>query len=356
MSHFTQKSNKLLSISINTRMKNLILPVLGTILLSSTMSLAQENQWSSARPDGHAPISVMGDHVHHKGEWMFSARSMNMFMDGNISGSSDFSNESIHCKFMVAPQKMQMSMTMIGAMYAPTDYLTIMAMSNYVTNSMDLKTKMGMDFTTQSGGLGDIQVTALVKILSKNRQSIHGNIGVSIPTGDIDQRDDTPMMMDAQLAYPMQLGTGTFDPSLAITYLGQTDKFSWGAQPSYTLRLGENTESYTFGNKLNAVAWGAVKLSEMFSASASMTFAHTEMINGMDADLNPMMMPLFNTMNSGRSQLDAGIGVNFLVPSGKLKNFRAGLEVTLPVYQNVSGIQMKNTFGGTLGIQYAIGH
>lgn len=108
---------------------------------------------------------------------------------------------------------------------------------------------------------------------------------------------------------------------------------------------------------MNAVAWGAVKLSGMFSVSASMTFAHTEMISGMDADLNPMMMmSLFNTMNSGRSQLDAGIGVNFLVPSGKMKNFRAGLEVKLPIYQNVSGIQMKNTFGGTLGIQYAIGH
>ena len=337
-------------------MKNLILPILGTILLCSKMSSAQELKCIFDRPDGYAPISVMGDHVHHKGGWMFSVKNMSMFMNGNLSATTDVSNETIYTNHMVAPQEMQMSMTMLGVMYAPTNYLTLMAMGNYTSNSMDLRTKMGTDFTTQSAGLGDVQITALVRILSNNRQSIHGNIGISIPSGSIDQRGDTPMMMNTQLAYPMQLGSGTWDPSVAITYVGQTDKFSWGVQPSYKFRIGENSESYTFGNQLNAVTWGAMKLSDMFSVSASLTYAQTDMISGADADLNPMMMPLFNTMNSGRSQLDAGLGLNFYVPSGKLKNFRVGIEVKLPVYQDVTGIQMKNTFGGTLGIQYAIGH
>jgi hypothetical protein len=337
-------------------MKNLILPVLGTILLCSMMSSAQEIQCSLARPDGQAPISVMGSHIHHKGAWMFSARSMNMFMKGNLSGTTEASNETIYTNHMIAPQEMKMTMTMIGVMYAPSDFLTLMAMGKYTSSSMDLRTKMGADFTPQSSGLGDVQVTALVKIFSKNRQSIHGNIGVSIPSGSIDQRDDTPMMMNASLAYPMQLGSGTWDPSIALTYLGQTDKFSWGVQPSYKFRIGENSESYTFGNRLNAVAWGAIILSDMFSLSASLTYVQTDMIDGADADLNPMMMPLFNTINSGRSQLDAGVGVNFYVPSGKLKDFRVGVEVKLPVYQDVMGIQMKNTLAGTLGIQYVIGH
>ena len=25
--------------------------------------------WPSSRPDGHAPIGVMGDHIHEQGEW-----------------------------------------------------------------------------------------------------------------------------------------------------------------------------------------------------------------------------------------------------------------------------------------------
>jgi len=58
-------------------MKN-ILKVLAILVIATNIAIAQEDptansqKWTSARPDGHAPISVMGDHTHHKGEWMFS--------------------------------------------------------------------------------------------------------------------------------------------------------------------------------------------------------------------------------------------------------------------------------------------
>ena len=334
----------------------ILTPILGAILLWSNVTIAQENQWTSARPDGHAPISVMGDHYHKKGEFMFSYRFMPMWMKDNLQSSDDISNEDIYQNFMVAPQKMNMHMHMLGAMYAPSDRVTLMVMGNYISNSMDLRTGMGVDFTTESGGLGDITVSSLIKIMNNNRQSLHGNVGISIPTGDIDQRDATPMMNDAQLAYPMQLGSGTWDPSLGLTYLGQSDKFSWGAQSKYKFRLDENSENYTFGNRFDVVGWGAIKVSDYFSFSTSLSYFDTQNTDGVDADLNPMMMPLFNTANSGRSQLDFGIGTNFFVPKGSLKDLRIGAEIKIPAYQQVNGIQMKNTLMATFGIQYTIGH
>lgn len=69
-----------------------------------------------------------------------------------------------------------------------------------------------MDFNTQSKGLGDSSITALIQLLQLPRKSIHASVGVSIPTGNIDQRGNTPMMNNAQLAYPMQLGSGTWGP------------------------------------------------------------------------------------------------------------------------------------------------
>ena len=334
----------------------ILTPVLGAILLWSNVTIAQENQWTSARPDGHAPISVMGDHYHKKGEFMFSYRFMPMWMEDNIQSSDDISNEDIYQNFMVAPQKMNMNMHMLGAMYAPSDRVTLMVMGNYISNSMDLRTRMGVDFTTESDGLGDITVLSLIKIMNSNRQSLHANVGISIPTGDIDQRDDTPMMNNAQLAYPMQLGSGTWDPIMGLTYLGQSDKLSWGAQSKYKFRLGDNSEDYTFGNRFDIVGWGAIKVSDYFSFSTSLSYYDTQKIDGVDADLNPMMMTLFNTANSGRSQLDVGIGTNFFVPKESLKNLRIGAELKIPAYQNVNGIQMENTIMATFGIQYAIGH
>lgn len=336
--------------------KKILLLILGIILLCSNVALAQDNQWISARPDGHAPISVMGDHYHKKGEFMFSYRFMPMWMKDNLKSTDDISNQDIYQNFMIAPQKMNMNMHMLGVMYAPSDRITLMVMGNYISNSMDLRTRMGINFTTESSGLGDVTVSSLLKIMNRNRQSLHGNVEISIPTGDIDQRDTTPMMNDAQLAYPMQLGSGTWDPSLGLTYIGQSDKFSWGAQSKYKFRLGENSENYTFGNRFDIVGWGAIKVSDYISFSTSLSYFDTQKIDGVDADLNPMMMTLFNTANSGRSQLDVGLGTNFFVPKGSLKNLRIGAEIKIPTYQQVNGIQLKNNLMATFGIQYAIGH
>ena len=331
-----------------------VLPLTGIILLCYNLGIAQENEWISARPDGHAPISVMGDHYHEKGEFMLSYRYMPMLMNGSMQATEDISSETIHQNFMVAPQKMTMYMHMLGVMYAPSDFITLMVMGNYIANSMNLRCRMMGDFTTVSGGFGDISMTGLIKIMNQNRQSLHSNIGISIPTGNINQRYTTPMMTNAPLAYPMQLGSGTWDPSFGVTYLRQSDMFSWGAQSIYKFRMGENSKSYRFGNRLDLVVWGAIKVSDYLSFSTSLSYCGIQKIKGSNEELNITMMPLFNTANSGRDQIDIGVGTNFIVPKGYLKNFRLGVEIKIPTYQQVNGIQMKNTLMTVFGIQYAM--
>ena len=326
------------------------------IFIPLTTFAQDEQSWSAARPDGHAPISIMGDHMHNKGEIMFSYKNMPMWMKGSLQGSDALADNVILQNYMAAPQDMQMNMHMLGSMYAPSNRVTLMVMVNYISNTMALKTKMGMDFTTQSKGFGDITLAALVNLYNLPQQSIHAIAGVSIPIGNIDQRDNTPMMNNAQLAYPMQLGSGTLDPILGITYLGQKARYSWGAQTKNTFRVYENSEKYRLGNQFSVVGWGAIKASNYISLSGSIRYTNTQSIKGKDADLNPMMMPLFNTANSGREQIDTGIGINFYIPKGPWKNLRLAAELLLPVLQQVNGIQMKNTSMATFGIQYALHH
>ena len=329
---------------------------MSTLMLWFGSAIAQKNSWSSARPDGHAPIRVMGDHYHQKGEVMFSYRFMPMWMDGNLQGSNSIDNESIYQNYMAAPQKMVMNMHMLGGMYAPTDGLTLMVMGNFISNTMDLQTKMGADFATESSGFGDIILAGLIKLHNANQQSWHAKVGVSIPTGSIDQRDDTPMATNTPLAYPMQLGSGTWDPSLGLTYLAQSEKFSWGAQLNYLFRLGENEKEYRFGNKTEVNAWGAHKISDTWSVSSGLYYTHLQSIEGTNPELNPMMMPLFRANNSGRNQLDLGIGTNVYIPSSKWKNLRLAAELSFPVVQDVTGVQMKQSLIAVLGLQYALGH
>ncbi|MGB8704898.1 MAG: transporter, partial [Gillisia sp.] len=286
-----------------------IIPFMGLIFLCIN-SIKAQDLWSSGRPDGHSPISIMGDHYHHKGEVMFSYRFMHMSMEGMLHSSDEIGNDAVFANYMASPQKMQMDMHMLGGMYAISDHLTLMAMANYISNKMDVRSKMGSGFTTESSGFGDISLSGLLKFVNANRQSVHGIVGVSLPVGSISEKDDTPVMEDAVLAYPMQLGSGTFDPFFGVTYLGQSNVLSWGFQPKYKFRIGENSENYTLGNRFDAVAWGAVKVSKLLSFSTSLSYYNIAEIKGSDDRLNPTMMPLFNTVNSGRSQLDVGFGSN----------------------------------------------
>lgn len=148
--------------------------------------------WSSSRPDGHAPLGVMGDHAHEAGEWMFSNRFMFMEMDGNRDGTSGVSDSEVLSQFPVTPTSMSMEMHMIGVMHAPTDRLTLMAMLPFLRLAMDHKTRAGARFTTRSDGPGDFKLSGLVTLARWENQSLLLNAGMSLPTGSIDEDDDTP--------------------------------------------------------------------------------------------------------------------------------------------------------------------
>jgi len=112
------------------------------------------------RADAHAPIGLMGDHMMHgAGQWMVSYRYMHMRMNGSLKGDDQISRSEIVTQIdnpfagpptlRVVPTDMDMDMHMFGVMYAPTDWLTLMAMGQYLDKSMDHITYAGPVGTTQ---------------------------------------------------------------------------------------------------------------------------------------------------------------------------------------------------------------
>jgi hypothetical protein len=317
--------------------------------------------WTSQRPDGHAPIGVMGDHTHGAGEVMLSYRYMLMPMEGSLVGTDDVADTEIVAPdgygFMVTPTEMPMQMHMLGAMFAPTDALTLMVMMPFVTFEMDHLTRMGGTFTTSSSGIGDVKLTALYTFAHPERVRFHANLGASLPTGSIDERDVTPASMgnEVRLPYPMQIGSGTVDLLPGVTYLGQTDAVSWGIQLSGTVRLGDNDNGYRFGNVYGGTVWGAYELTDLFSASLRVAGRTWGDVEGADPTLNPMMVPTAAPDLRGGTRFDAGVGVNFFVPSGSLHNLRIGVEGLFPVYQDLDGPQLEVQPMLEIGVQYAFG-
>ena len=316
-----------------------------------SLSSAHEGPWTAARPDGHAPISVMGDHMHKMGEWMVSYRYMSMEMEGLLKGSNSVAPTMMATGFMpnMLPTEMTMDMHMFGTMYAISNKWTLMGMLNYLDNEMSMP--MGkMD----SSGIGDVKIAGLYDLAQwDSGRRMHLNLGVSLPTGSIDEKDS----MSRVLGYGMQLGSGTYDFHPAITYLAQTENYSYGAQLGGILRIGENDQDYTLGNKFEAALWGARKITDSLSASAKLDYSTQSEIDGSDTrlDARNMMMasPSFQTASQGRDITTFGLGLNYYFQNGGLSGHRLAAEWETPIDQKVNGVQLELDSVWTLGWQYA---
>jgi hypothetical protein len=321
-----------------------------TFLSLLAPSFAHEGPWTASRPDGHAPISVMGDHMHEMGEWMVSYRYMTMDMESLLKGSDSVAPTMMATGFMpnMLPTEMTMDMHMFGTMYAFSNKWTLMGMLNYLENEMSMP--MGkMD----ASGLGDIKVAGLYDLAQWNDgRRVHLKLGLNLPTGSIDEKDS----MSRILGYGMQLGSGTYDLEPAITYLGQTESYSYGAQLGGILRIGENDNDYTLGNKFEASLWGARKITESLSASAKFDYSSQSEVDGAHKGLTTMqknMSPGNQASSQGRDITTFGLGLNYYFQEGELKGHRFAAEWETPIDQKVNGVQLELDSVWTLGWQYA---
>ncbi len=304
------------------------------------------------RPDSHAPIGVMLDHLMREGEFMVSYRYMHMDMDGNRSGTDRVAVPLPG--YMVSPTSMAMGMHMLGGMYASSDKLTLAVMLPFTSISMDHVRNMdSLAFTTESSGVGDIKLAAMYGLYARPGRDLIFNFAISAPTGSIDERDDIPTMppSNAHLPYPMQLGSGTWDIIPGLTYVHLYDSWSWGAQGLFTLRTGTNDNGYTLGNKLDLTAWIARKVTPSTSLSFRLNALDWGNIDGADSKLLPMpTVPTKDPDLRAGTRIDALLGINF-VPAG-LNSLRLAAEAGAPVYQDLNGPQLETDLVFTLGAQY----
>lgn len=322
---------------------------------------------------GHAPIGVMADHMHNEGEWMFSYRYMQMDMAGNRQGTDGIDPTTIvtivtnpnpgPATLRVVPTDMTMDMHMFGGMYAPSNWLTLMAMIDYIekdmthiTYAMPTGTTVLGEFTTNSTGWGDTKLSGLIRLYDDQMHHVHLKAGVSLPTGSIDETatvltpaNTTPTL---RMPYSMQLGTGTYDFLPGITYTGHKDLWGWGAQYNAEIRMeDENDEGYAWGDKHQLTAWVSYEWAPWVSTSARLTGSTQDSIDGSDPDITAPVQTA-DPDNYGGEIIDLGVGVNLLGTENNLfKGHRLAAEATMPLYRDLNGVQLENDFQFTLGWQ-----
>lgn len=348
-----------------------------TALAALALFIASNTAQAADRPDAHAPIGVMADHTHSAGEVMFSYRYAHMQMSGNAIGTHSISPDNIATTIpnrffgmpgqpptlRIVPKNMQMDMHMIGAMYAPADWVTFMVMGMYTTKDMKLRTYKGAagtgvlgNFKTEPSSFGDTSLQAIFPLIKRSAFEVNIRTGISAPTGSTSKTTQvlTPMnmKMTMRLPYGMQLGSGTWDLLPGVTVKGHDGAIGWGLQYQARVHTGTNSAHYRFGDSHMMTGWVSYIWAPWISTSARIAARDTARIHGIDPNIMGPVQTA-DPANYGGQRIDAYLGANFIVPDGPLENYRLGIEIGTPLYQNLHGVQMRAKWQMTIGIQKA---
>mgnify|MGYP001281800029 CR=1 FL=1 len=312
----------------------------------------------------HAPIGVMGDHYHRKGEFMASIRFMKMDMGENAIGSRDISDQEIielpnpfsmsgmPAKLSVVPENMVMDMVMIGGMYAPSDNLTWMGMIMLKDKSMDLTTYKGMKnrdqlgkFSSGSSDLSNIALSALLRIQETQTTRLHAQIGIEKSTGENSKMGYvlTPMNDKKEMIMPygMQIGDDSASLLSALTYTKTYNLWKIGYQVNSKRSIQKDI--WSFGNKLEFNIWTQRDFSKVAAWSLRIKYQKTDPIDGRNVLISAPVQTA-NPRNYGGKDLSLGFGINYNLRLGGV-----GLEFFKPIKQNLNGPQMKTNWTAQMG-------
>lgn len=328
-----------------------------SVALANGDRLHTENQ--SARPDSHAPLGIMGDHAHSGGEWMLSYRYMAMSMQHLRDGVDAVSATDALRHFAVVPVEMSMQMHMLGVMFAPHNAVTLMGMTSYRDNVMQMHgggahahSHGGNDAHRMgSAGFGDTTLSGLIPLLRSQSMVVLLNAGISIPTGSIEAEGGNGI-----LPYPMQLGSGCFELMPGVTFYAVQSNWSFGAQTRTSIPMNENSRGYRRAPITSSTLWAAHRLNDWLSVSIRPLFESWGNIAGEDSALNRTMAPTMDPRFQGGARGSLLVGSNLIFPNrlgSLLAGHRLAFELRFPIYQHLDGPQMALDWSVVAGWQYA---
>ena len=327
---------------------------------------------------GNMPMNIAGGGIPETHEFRFKLSPMFMRMDGLRNNTSNISRSSLlgmpvmmgtpTGKFMAVPRNMDMSMLNLAAGYSFSDDFFAGIMMMYQNNQMDMQfNSMMQGITGQSGYTMDSDGMADTMLMSKYRlysddpliptSEISLYLGLSLPTGSIDEKNrNHPLAIrrQEQLPYSMQLGSGTFDPSLGLLYQGSRSPLWWGVDAIYSPRVYNNARDYRLGGEARVDLYGMYQFRYNLLTQLQLNASHKGAIHGEMDDAKsgaagrttpgdpspPYMSPLWDPDNYGGDKLMLSFGIQWQPMPLHIIDITAGL----PVYQHLNGPQLEEDY------------
>ena len=209
-------------------------------------------------------------------------------------------------------------------------------------------------FNIMSDGVGDVSATFSHRLMQRQRRYASWTVGVSLPSGSIDQEGDTPRDTGQpveQLPYTMQLGSGTYDLILGATYAASAGPvarpIAYSAQVFGKIRTGRNARDYSLGNLMVVSLDASVRPARWVEPLMGVRMQFWEDIEGADASLQlapgVFPAPVTNPDLFGGRKVNLLAGARLILPES-LGGQSVSVAGGWPIYQSLNGPQPKETW------------
>ena len=309
---------------------------------------------------GNMPLNIPGAGTPEPHEFRVKMNFSWGKMVGLRRGTSNRSTKDTLGQYMMTQRKMDMYMSNVSVGYAFSDRFFAGIMGMYMEKDMEMIRRGGRRSSMNSQGAGDTMLMTKTLLYADDylipTSQVSLLLGVSIPTGSIDQ-DDTGQI----LPYSMQLGSGTFDPFIGVLYEGSSSPFWWGANASYLARAYENYKSYNLGDEYRLDLYGMYQLRHNLVGELQIKGKYVGDLEGEAQEIeqdgdghmngNPnmaFMSNLYDPDNYGGSTVDLTTGVQWQ----PFRNHILNAQFSVPLFQNLHGTQMERDF--TASVTYYI--
>ncbi len=324
---------------------------------------------------GNMPMNIPGGGIPETHEFRFKLSAMTMGMegltrDGNaVSAASQLGMPvmmgAATGKFMAVPTSMDMRMLNFTVGYSFSDRLFGGVMLMHKDNSMEMMFSNAMSgstgqsgFTMESSGIADTMLMGKYRLfaddpLIPSRQASLF-FGLSLPTGSIDETNRNHPLAARQrelLPYSMQLGSGSYDPTIGVLYQRSMSPYWWGVNAMYTARLYDNDRNYRSGDEARLDLYGMYQFRSNLLAQLQLNIEHRGKIDGEMDDIlsgasgratpgdgsSPYITPMYNANNYGGEKMLATVGLQWQPAPLNIID----LIVAVPLYQNLNGLQLE---------------
>jgi hypothetical protein len=330
--------------------KSLLVAIL--LFVAPPLSGQDEATWSSKRPDGLAPLGVMGARMLDEGAYEFTYRFGKLNSKG-VWFENDFFNDTATTEiYTVAPLALENLTHWVGFAYAPAADFTLSANMSFSQRRREQYTTGGVFYVTDVQEIGDLKISGLYNVFDEGTYEAHLELGALIPIGASDVTAETPFSSPSEeaLPYDMRPGAGTFALMPGFTAQAQNEFGTVGAQLKGVVHIGTNSDDYSLGDRFDGTAWASYRANDYFSFSGRFHYQVWRGITGADPRLDPLRDPGNDSYFLQGERVDLPLGVNFYLPEGsRFEGHRLALEWIFPVHQEYDGPQLGTDWGFTVG-------